>query len=235
MKVLVACEESQAVCKAFRELGHEAYSCDIQECSGGRPEWHILGDVLKIINPVDDGEFVGICFSTMDEVIHVVEKWDLIIAHPPCTYLTLAGNRWFNEEKYGGKAVERKRFREESAEFFMQFVNADCQRIAIENPIGYMNSHYKKPTQTIHPYYFAESQDDENCERKATCLWLKGLPPLKYTIRFEPRIVTYKSNGKTDSRWHMETMKLPQKERAKERSKTYPGIARAMAEQWGID
>lgn len=211
MKVLVACEESQAVCKAFRALGHEAYSCDIQPCSGGHPEWHLQVDALELLKM----------------------RWDLIIAHPPCTYLTVTGNRWFNEEKYGEKAVERKRLREEAAEFFMAFANADCPRIAIENPVGFMNSYYQKPTQTIHPYYFSESQDDENCERKATCLWLKGLPPLKYVIRFAPRLVTYKSNGKTDCKWHMETMKLPPAERAKARSKTFPGIARAMAEQRG--
>lgn len=211
MKVLVACEESQAVCKAFRELGHEAYSCDIQPCSGGHPEWHIQGDVLPLLK----------------------EKWDLIIAHPPCTYLTKTGNRWFNEEKYGEKAVQRKILREEAASFFMRFVNADCARIAIENPVGYMSSYYKKPTQIIHPYYFAESQDDENCEKKFTCLWLKGLPPLKYKIRFEPRVIHYKSNGKTDSPWHMKTINLPPDERAKARSKTFPGVAKAMAEQWG--
>ena len=113
MKVLVACEESQAVCKAFRALGHEAYSCDIQPCSGGHPEWHLQVDALELLKM----------------------RWDLIIAHPPCTYLTVTGNRWFNEEKYGEKAVERKRLREEAAEFFMAFANADCPRIAIENPV----------------------------------------------------------------------------------------------------
>lgn len=227
MKVLVACEESQAVCNAFRELGHEAYSCDIQECSGKHPEWHILGDVLPIIN--------GDCkFTTMDGAEHeVVGEWDLLIAHPPCTYLTVTGNRWFNEERYGEKAAERKRLREEAAKFFMQFANANCPRIAIENPIGYMSSRFRKPNQTIHPYYFSKYQNDENCERKATCLWLKGLPQLKYVIQFEPQIVYYKNGRKTDSKWHMETIRLPKEERTKARSKTFPGIAKAMAEQWG--
>lgn len=227
MKVLVACEESQEVCKAFRALGHEAYSADIQEPSGGHPEWHILGDVIPLIN--------GHCaFATMDGGKHeITGEWDLLIAHPPCTYLTLAGNRWFNQEKYREKAVERKQLRKEASEFFIALANSDCPRIAIENPIGYMNSHYKKPTQIIHPYYFAESEDDENCERKSTCLWLKGLPPLKYVIKFEPRIVKYKSNEKTDCRWHMETINLPKEKRSKARSKTFPGIAKAMADQWG--
>lgn len=209
MRILVACEESQAVTIAMRELGHEAYSCDIQECSGGHPEWHLQCDALEMLKM----------------------KWDMIIAHPPCTYLTVTGNRWFNEEKYGEKAVERKQKREEAATFFMAFVNADCPKIAIENPIGYMNTHYRKPDQIIHPYYFAEFQGDENCERKAICLWLKGLPPLKYNIQFEPRIITYK-NGKTDSAWHANTSNLPKNERSKQRSKTFPGIAQAMAEQW---
>lgn len=235
MKVLVACEESQAVCKAFREKGHEAYSCDIIECSGGHPEWHIQGDVLEILNP-EEAPFGGLCnivFETMDGEFHSVDKWDLIIAHPPCTYLTVTGNRWFNVERYGEKALKRIADREEAAKFFMKIANADCDRIAIENPIGYMSTYYRKPDQIIHPYYFAESQDDVNCERKATCLWLKGLEPLKYEIRFEPRVIHYKNGKGTDSPWHINTMSLPPAERAKARSKTFPGIAKAMAEQWG--
>lgn len=205
MKVLVACEESQRVALAFRELGHEAYSCDIEPCSGGHPEWHIQGDALDVIN---DG-------------------WDLLIAHPPCTYLTVTGNRWFNVERYGEKAIERHRLRDEAATFFMEFVQADCPRIAVENPIGYMSTVFRKPDQIIHPYMFGDP------ERKATCLWLKGLSPLKPTNVVEPRIVRYKNGNGTDSAWHVETLKLPPKERAKERSKTFPGIAKAMAEQWG--
>lgn len=205
MKVLVACEESQEVCKAFRELGHEAYSCDIQECSGGHPEWHLKQDVIPLLN----------------------QDWDLIIAHPPCTFLTVTGNRWFNVEKYGDKAIQRQKEREEAVEFFMQFANAKCEKIAIENPIGYMSTVYKKPTQIIHPYMFGDPA------RKATCLWLKGLPKLIPTNIVEPIIIHYQNGKGTDNPWHMETMKLPPKERAKARSKTFPGIAKAMAEQWG--
>ena len=227
MNVLVACEESQEVCKAFRAKGHRAFSCDLQECSGGHPEWHIQGDALNIINPVDDGEFVGICFSTMDDAIHVIERWDLIIAHPPCTYLTVTGNRWFNVDKYGEKAVQREREREEAIRFFMKFVNADCDKIAIENPIGCLSSRYRKPDQIVQPYFFGDRA------RKSTCLWLKGLKPLKKTNVVEPVIVRYKNGKGTDNPWHMETINLSPSERAKARSKTFPGIAKAMAEQWG--
>lgn len=242
MNVLIACEESQRVCIEFRKRGHNAFSCDILEPSGGHPEWHIKEDVLKILNPYlylsDENDPTSIHFQiefqTMDNVWHFLEdeKWDLIIAHPPCTYLTNTGNRWFNIEKYGDKARERWHLREEAVDFFMQFVNADCDKIVIENPIGYMNTHYQKPTQIIHPYYFAESEDDINCESKATCLWIKGLPPLKYEIKYQPRKILM-GDGKYYSPWHVETSRLPHEERARARSKTFPGIAKAMAEQWG--
>lgn len=227
MKVIIACEESQTVCKAFRERGHEAYSCDILECSGGRPEWHIMQDVLPLLN--------GNCeFTTVDGTKHKIDgKWDLIIAHPPCTYLTVTGNRWFNVERYGEKAIQRQKAREEAAKFFMTIWNADCEKVALENPIGYISTYYRKPDQIIHPYYFAESQDDVNCERKATCLWLRGVEPLKYVVRFEPRVIHYKNGKGTDSPWHIDTIGLPPAERAKARSKTFPGVAKAMAEQWG--
>lgn len=206
MRVLVACEESQRVCIAFRERGHEAYSCDIEPCSGGHPEWHIQDDVLK----------------------HLGYNWDLVIAHPPCTYLTVAANKYYNVEKYGDKAKIRQWERQKAIEFFMEFVTqlVYCDKVAIENPIGIMSTVYKKPTQIIQPYQFGHP------ERKATCLWLKGLPPLKPTNIVEPDIIIHPS-GKTDSRLHYETFKLPPKERAKMRSKTFEGIAKAMAEQWG--
>lgn len=234
MKILVACEESQAVTKELRKLGHEAYSCDLFECSGGHPEWHIKGDVLPLLNREDNGNngWHYIYFSTMDGNEHSVEKWDMILAFPPCTYLTVTGNRWFNVDRYGEKAIQRHKDREEAIRFFMAFANADCPRIAIENPIGVMSRHFRKPDQIIHPYYFAESEDDENCERKSTCLWLKGLKPLKYEIKYQPRVIKYKNGKGTDSPWHVNTMSLPHEERAKMRSKTFPGVAKAMASQW---
>lgn len=225
---MIACEESQEVCKAFRALGHDAYSCDIQECSGWHPEWHIQGDVLRVLNPspLPLSDSCGICFCTMEGKFHKVDRWDLIIAHPPCTYLTVAGNRWFDEKRYGDKAIQRKRDRQEAIDFFMKFVNADCEQIAIENPIGVMSTVYRKPDQIIQPYQFGDPA------RKATCLWLKGLQPLQPTNVVEPEVIRYK-NGKTDDPWHYNTLSLPSKERARERSKTFPGIAKAIAEQWG--
>lgn len=219
-KVLIACEESQTVCKAFRDRGFEAYSCDIQEPSGNHPEWHILGDALEAIKAEK--------ITTMDDKVHYIGNWDLLIAHPPCTYLTVTGNRWFNVSRYGERAVQRCKDRKEAADFFMQFCKCNIPRIAIENPIGYMSTAYQKPTQIIHPYMFGDPA------RKATCLWLKGLPKLIPTNIVEPDIIRYKNGNGTDNPWHMETMKLPPKERAKARSKTFPGIAKAMAEQWGF-
>lgn len=225
MKVLIACEESQAVTIELRKLGWEAYSCDILECSGNHPEWHICEDVVPLVN--------GNCaFKTMDGVEHTIDgRWDLLIAFPPCTYLTNTGNRWFNVERYGEKAVQRWRDRKEAIKFFMVFANADCDRIIIENPIGVMSTEWRKPDQIIHPYYFAESEDDENCERKATCLWMYGVSPLTYEIKYQPRIIHYKNGKGTDSPWHMATMSLPPAERARARSKTYPGVAKAIATQ----
>ena len=168
MRVLVACEESQAVTIELRKLGHEAYSCDIIDCSGGHPEWHIQGDVLNILNPYMcwkpwEEYGYGIQFETMDGKYHFVSnKWDLIIAHPPCTYLTNAGTRHYSfKMKPPEKVYARMALREEAADFFMQFVNADCDRICIENPVGYMNSKYRKPDQTVHPYWFAKDENDE--------------------------------------------------------------------------
>lgn len=204
MKVLVACEESQAVCKAFRAKGHEAYSCDIQECSGGHPEWHIRGDVLPLLK----------------------EKWDLIIAHPPCQFLTNTGNPYLNVEKWGEKAIQRAKDREKAFEFFMQFANADCEKICIENPIGYPNTHFRKPDQIIQPWQFGHPFT------KATCLWLKGLETLKPTVTEKPTDcksyaweTMIDERGKTIS-WNSELSR-------KLRSKTFEGIANAMAEQWG--
>ncbi len=201
MKILVACEESQRVCIAFRNKGHEAFSCDILECSGEHPEWHIKGDCTGIIN--------GSCtFRTQDGEDHTIQKrWDMIIAHPPCTDLAVSGARWFEEKKKNGS-------QQKSIEFFMMFVKADCQKIAIENPIGIMSTIYKKPNQIIQPWQFGHG------EVKSTCLWLKGLPNLTPTKIVE---------GRTPKCWRMP----PSPERGKLRSKTYEGIAQAMAEQWG--
>lgn len=219
MNVLIACEESQEVCKAFRAKGHRAFSCDILDCSGGHPEWHINSDVLPLLN--------GNCvFKTSDNQIHEQQgHWDLIIAHPPCTYLTLTGNKWFKPE-YKDRFPEREREREEAITFFMQFAYAECDRIAIENPVGIMSSRWRKPDQYIEPYFFGEQ------EKKKTGLWLKGLTPLEPTNIVEP-IIIHCASGANEPRWHMETMKLPKEERSRARSKTFPGIAKAMAEQWG--
>lgn len=200
MKVLVACEESQEVCKAFRERGHEAYSCDLQDCSGGHPEWHIKGNCL----PVLEG---GIWFTTRDRVRHYVDKWDLVIAHPPCTDLAVSGARWFKEKQADGR-------QQASIKFFMKCVEANSERVAVENPVCIMSRLYRKPDQIIQPWMFGHG------EMKTTCLWLKGLPKLEPTDIVE---------GREQKCWKM----APGPDRAKNRSKTYPGIAQAMAEQWG--
>lgn len=159
----------------------------------------------------------------MDKQEHSVDKWDIIIAFPPCTYLTVTGNRWFNVEKYGEKALERIRLREEAKEFFMAFVNAPCDKIAIENPVGVMNTGYRKPNQIIQPYQFGDPFE------KRTCLWLKGLPNLVPTNVVEPPARQQLKSGKSMPEWYSNA---PKKDRARIRSKTFPGIAKAMAIQW---
>ena len=225
MKVLVACEESQRVCTAFRERGHEAYSCDIIECSGGHPEWHIKGDALEIL---EGGDIV-----TMDGICHNIGKWDMLIAHQPCTYLSNVHTRGFSlrvtpPEKVVWRWIERAK----SAVFFMRFIGADIPKICVENPVGFMNTAYRKPDMTIHPYMFADStEDSENYVTKATCLWTKGLPNLKTNGLQKPNnaeIYGRFPSGKAKT-WEDQVTK----DRAKERSKTFPGIAKAMAEQWG--
>jgi len=195
--ILVCCEESQAITKAFREAGHEAYSNDIQECSGGHPEWHLQMDALVALK---------------------FKKWDLVIAHPPCTYLTISANKWYKDQpaRKSGALVgaERRAAREEAIEFFMEFVNADVPRMVIENPICVMSSRYAKPNQIIQPWMFGHG------ETKATCLWIKGLPNLEPTDVVE---------GREQAIWKMS----PSADRTKLRSKTYKGVADAMVEQWG--
>ena len=227
MKVLVACEESQTVCKAFRKRGHEAYSCDIMDCSGGHPEWHIKCDVLPLLHPKwydlnRDGEgnqWEGYKFKTVDGKTHQFEgKWDLIIAHPPCQFLTNTGNPYLNVEKWGEKAIQRAKDREKAFEFFMQFANADCNKICIENPTPSRVYELPKYTQVIQPWMFGHPV------QKRTCLWLKGLEPLKPT-----EIVEERQSSKVPGNW----FNKGGKERQQNRAKTFPGIARAMAEQWG--
>lgn len=197
MRILVGCEESQAVTKAFRALGHEAYSCDIIPCSGGHPEWHIEGDVIDTIEQ---------------------SEWDMGIFFPPCTYLTVTGNKWFKDQpprKSGALVGQARRdAREDAIFFFMRLMTCNIPRVAIENPIGIMTSRYRKPDQVLQPWMFGHN------EQKATCLWLKNLPTLTPTDIVEGR----------EQKLHLLP---PSKDRAKLRSKTYQGIADAMAQQWG--
>ena len=194
---LIACEESQEICKSFRERGFECYSCDILDCSGNHKEWHIKGDVLSIIN--------GGNFKTMDGKEHYVKEWGLIIAHPPCTDLAVSGARWFKD-----KLVEQGM----AVQFFMALVNSPIERICVENPISIMSTKYRKPDQIIQPWQFGHG------ETKKTGLWKRNLPDLRPT-----NVVS----GRSD-RIH----KLPPSpDRGKIRSKTYQGIADAIADQWG--
>ena len=187
MKILVACEESQAVTIEMRRLGHEAYSCDIEPCSGGHPEWHLQVDALELLKM----------------------KWDMILAFPPCTHLAVSGARYFEQKRKDGR-------QQAAIDFFMRFANADCPKIAIENPVGIMSSVWRKPDQIIQPWQFGHG------ETPKTCLWLKGIPLL---------VPTNIVDGREQRIWKMP----PSEDRAKNRAKTFPGIARAMAEQWAGD
>ena len=219
MKVLVACEESQEVCKAFRVRGHEAYSCDIQDCSGGHPEWHIKGDCLPLLN--------GYCSFITEGGVHVTidGRWDLIIAHPPCTDLAVSGARHFAAKQKDGR-------QQKSIVFFMEMALANCDKVAVENPVCIMSSAWRKPDQIIQPYQFGHHA------RKTTCLWLKGLPPLEPTEIVDPGDI-YKGgfsvgaslNYAKDENGKILPWNDPRT--AKVRSKTFSGIAKAMAEQWG--
>lgn len=205
MRILIACEESQAVCIAFRERGHEAYSCDILPCSGGHPEWHIQDDVLK----------------------HLDDGWDMMIAFPPCTHLAVSGARHFEQKRKDGR-------QQQGIDLFMAMINAPIERIAVENPVGIMSSVYREPDQIIQPYYFGDPF------QKTTCLWLKNLPPLYHNSEpnlFDDKVThvgrgemfTY-PNGKKYPQWIYEAFADGNK-----RSKTFPGIAAAMATQWSED
>lgn len=214
MKVLVACEESQEVCKAFRALGHEAYSCDIQEPSGGHPEWHIQGDALSLING-------GCEFTTADGKRHAIAgKWDLLIAHPPCTYISNAGVRFLYPGGNGVLNEERLKKGIEATHFFLRFLYANCDRIVVENPIPSTVYCLPKYTQIIQPWMFGHPV------QKKTCLWLKNVDPLIPT-----NIVSERESSKVAGNW----FNKGGKDRQKNRAKTFPGIAKAMAEQYGGD
>ena len=208
MKILVACEESQAVTIEFRKLGHEAYSCDIEPCSGGHPEWHLQQDVTDLLK----------------------EKWDMVIAFPPCTHLCVSGARWFEEKRKDGR-------QQQGIDFFMQFVNSNCEKVAIENPIGIMSKLYRKPNQIIQPWQYGHPHS------KSTCLWLKGLPKLTPTNILEKpergwdncHYINGEYKGYVNHNEHGKVVAWNSVECSKIRSKTYPGIAKATAEQWGAN
>lgn len=219
MKVLVCCEESQRVCSAFRDKRHEAYSCDIIEPSGGHPEWHIKGDVLPYIN--------GNCsFTTMDGVTHTIEgKWDLLICHPPCTYMSVAGASRMYPTK-GQIDNERLAKALEAKAFFMRFINADCDRIAVENPTPLKVVGLPQYTQAIQPYEYGHPYS------KRTCLWLKGLPKLQPTEIVKEH-VPFVNGGSKKADGSARSKQGLAYQTAGERSKTFEGIAKAMADQWG--
>lgn len=207
MKVLIACEFSGVVRNAFAKRGHDAWSCDLIPCFAeiGKPHpKHYCGNVKDILG----------------------ENWDMVIAHPPCTYLTVTGNRWFKPE-YKSRFPNREQQRKDAIDFFMDFTKLNwVGKVAIENPVGIMSRVYRKPEQIIQPFQFGHK------EAKKTCLWLKNLPLLKPTKIVEPEYTTYKS-GKRMATWYADALKLPKAEREKVRSKTFQGVADAMAEQWG--
>lgn len=220
MRILVACEESQTVCKAFREKGHEAFSCDILECSGGHPEWHIMQDVLPLLN--------GNCsFETMDGTEHRIEgKWDMIIAHPPCTRLCTTSQRWlyFGDKEYRSKKISDQ---QKAIVFFMQIILGDCPKIVVENPQGIMSSAYRKPDCVYNPYDF-----EGETEQKKTCLWIKGVPPLIPT-RKDPLPKSEITQGIFRSHFDDKIIGWNDPECARFRSRTPVGVALAMADQWG--
>lgn len=203
MKILIACEFSGTVRDAFLARGHDAFSCDILPTES-KPEKHFQEDIFDVLKR---------------------EKFDLMIAHPPCTYLTVTGNKWMKPE-FATRFPDRPKQRQEAIDFFLKLANAPVEKIAIENPVGIISTAWRKPDQYIHPYQFGDPHS------KKTGLWLKNLAPLVPTKLVEPQFHIYK-DGRKDPIWHFETMSLPSHERMKARSKTFQGIADAMATQWG--
>lgn len=231
LNILVACEESQAVTTELRKLGHNAFSCDILQCSGSHPEWHFNCDVFKVIKHKG-----GILQN--GKKISLNKNFDMMIAHPPCTYLAVSGAQWYyhpedkllptSERRPHPKYPNRAKDREEALAFFIKLMNVPIEKIAIENPIGIVNTRVRKPDQIIHPYQFGEEAS------KATCLWLKNLPNLKHTkIVGKGERVQFKS-GKSQPKWYSDAFSKAKsaEERRTMRSKTFKGIAEAMAKQW---
>lgn len=219
LRVLIACECSQSICAEFRSLGDECYSCDLVEQYGGHPEWHIQQDCIPLLH--------GSCaFKTNDGAEHYIEKWDLVVAHPPCTYLSCTQFQLYNRARLGDSYVDDRIAKRESAiQFFMQFVGLPSPTL-IENPVGYLNTHWKRPTQIIQPYQFGDPYT------KKTSLWLYGVPKLEPTDVVEPLPPHHFPSSNSMGAWYYETMKLPAKDRARVRSKTFPGIAKAIARQY---
>jgi len=253
MRVLVACEESQAITKAFRELGHEAYSCDLQPCSGGHPEWHFQDDALKVAAGWFDSNEVTIndnfalkldVYSDENEyeydghrIREIGWEWDMMIAHPPCTYLSVSGARWMyhtddkhlptSERRPHPMHPNRRQYQREALDFVQALMDAPIPKIAIENPVSIISSQIRKPDQIVQPYHFGDEAT------KTTCLWLKNLPKLEHTNVVGKGEVVHVESGKVMSKWYLETSNFSGKERQRVRSKTFQGIAKAIATQWG--
>ncbi|RMA66379.1 hypothetical protein [Ulvibacter antarcticus] len=233
MKILVACEESQAITKELRALGHDAYSCDLLPCSGGHPEWHFNYDVFQVIEEnggtLQNGSLVN---DGLD--------WELMIAHPPCTFLAVSGARWYyhpddsgmptSERRPHPRFPDRAEHREEAVEFFIRLCEAPIEKIAVENPVGIISTRYRKPNQTVHPWMFGDEAS------KSTCLWLKNLPLLEATdiVGKGERVVL--SSGKSLPKWYSDALTNAKSsaERRTLRSKTFKGMAEAMALQWTV-
>ena len=243
LNILIACEESQACCRAFRKLGHNAYSCDLFDCSGTgfgdgvaepHPEWHFNHDIATVLDKTD------LTLQNGEQAV-IDGDWDIMIGHPPCTFLAVSGAKWMYDPRDKDKPIEerkphpsfpnRKKDQEEGANFFMFLASADVKRIAIENPVGIMSSRWRKPDQSVQPYMFGDPYS------KNTCLWIKNLRPLhpsKETEDHGERI--YFGSGKSQPKWYSDglTKTKSKEERQKWRSKTFPNIARVIAEQWTI-